>query len=318
MLFLIKLFMEFKENVLDRIEQTFVFMKNNFNVLVLPLIIFYVLVYLFFCYGWIYFVNFVDTNNIYSPTNMYLIIGVVLFILIYLILDIWIILSLFKTIKDIDEENDFTISENYKYWFLNILESFKTYFYIFMYVYFIPSLIFIIVWIYFIYIQMGNILNDSLLAHISNFIWIWVVLFLWLFIYIIYRSYKVVFAIPSAVSKGVFDKENFKYSVSLTKWNWWRIVWNFLLVWIIIWILTYIINMPFESHSIFDTMSKNFNNLDINKIIQEFNNSKISTQSIIQDVVWRLIMTIVLLFTSIFTYIFFKRLEVEKSSQETI
>lgn len=312
--------MEYKENVLDRIEQSFVFMKDNFKVLFFPLVIFYVWVYFLFTYTWVYFMDSFDVNNLYSVWNMYLFSWAILFGLIYLTFEIWVLLWLFKTICDIDDWNEFDVVSNYKYWFLNIFESFKTYYYMFMYVYLIPSIIFIGWWIYFI--NIAWLWLEWVKDFFSKNMWVLIlgaVLITFFFIFFItYRSNKTVFSIVSAVSKNTFDKENFEFSVSITKGNWWRVFWNFFLVWIIIWLLTSIISSAFETHTLVDTIAKNSNNLDIDKMIKEFRVNRIFSQSIFQDIITRFITVLSLLFISIFTYIFFKRLESETLSKETI
>lgn len=260
-----------------------------------------------------------NQNDIYSSWNINLIITLSLLALWYVILEIWIILWLYKTICDIDIRNETNIQENYINWFWNIWKSFQTYYYIFMYVYGIPALLFIFWWLYFIYIQQWNMMAGNGVSHIYNFIWIWVLFLLGFFLYIVYRSNKTVFSIVSAVEKNNFEKENFNTSVSLTKWNWWRILWNFILVWVMIWIISWIMNSIFSSGwNSMDMILKNINNptnIDYNALLEWFkSNYELSIPNIVKELFWRIIMILGIIFTSIFTYLFYKRLEGENIS----
>lgn len=61
--------MEYKENVLDRIEQSFGVLTSNFLKLVLPVVIFYVGVYYIFYIVWILLIWFLDITTFLTPTN---------------------------------------------------------------------------------------------------------------------------------------------------------------------------------------------------------------------------------------------------------
>ena len=46
----------------------------------------------------------------------------------------------------------------------------------------------------------------------------------------VYRWVKTYFSLNSAVDSSEYTKENFNISVKITDWNWWRIVWNYILI----------------------------------------------------------------------------------------
>lgn len=260
-----------------------------------------------------------NQNEIYSSWNINLVITLSLFVLWYVTLEIWIILWLYKTICDIDLKKEMNLEENYKYWFSNILKSFQTYYYIFMYVYGIPALLFIFWGIYFIYIQQWNIMVGNGWDQIYNFIAIGFLLLLCFSIYIAYRSNKTVFSIVSAVEKNSFEKENFNISISITKWNWWRILWNFILVWLMISIISWIMNSIVSSGwNSMEMIFKNINNptqIDYNALLESLKSSyELSIPNIIKEIFWRIVMILWLIYTSIFTYLFYKRLKAESIS----
>lgn len=324
LLFFIKLFMIYKETFSERIKQSFSFMKNHFFTLVIPINIFYLVIYYIFNYIWMYLFALIDTKNIDSELNYQLIIYIFSIILVYLTLEIWVVIWLFRTISDLDQEKEVNVEANYKYWFSNILNLFKTYYYIFIYIYLIPSLIFILWWIYFIYMQNNNLINlkmSSTWDIISIILW-WILILILFSIYITYKSNKAIFWVVSAISNNNFEKENFDNSVSLTKWNWWRIFWNFLLIWIIISILTSIINWVFQIYSLsqYDSLLTNFdlNNLNYNNLLKNLDVKRIFQQDFLQEIVWRIIYVFTTLFISIFTYFFYKRLEFEALNKDNI
>jgi len=165
-----------------------------------------------------------------SDPTVILIISVWLFIFIlyslfYIVIFLWIL----NSIKQSLSSEKVNIIKNYKYWFSSFFRSMKTYWYIFAYVYLIPTLIFIIGWILLILWLYNDI--DILLK-----IWILILIF-WLIlsiIFIIYRWTKASFGLYSAVDSDTFDKSNFINSVYISGNIWWRVFWNIFLVWLII------------------------------------------------------------------------------------
>ncbi len=240
-----QIFMKIKAWVLDRFEQTFFLFKDNFIFLILPIFLYNIFWFIFS--SWL-FLNFIyrnthninllfdlkDFSEIYSffyniDTLIFIFLLLILFIL-YLLFYIPFILWTIRIIKQAENSQNIDILQNIKYWFSRLLKSFNTYWYIFWYIAWIPSLLFIIWWILFnlwFFFQISEQVKYIWLI----FMWIWTFLFL---IFMVYRWIKTSFSIISATREDSFDKKNFLMSISITKNNWWRILWNLLLVWIII------------------------------------------------------------------------------------
>jgi len=314
--------MIYKENVLDRIEQSFIFMKDNFLNLFLPLSIFYILWFYVFYWFWDFLMWFIDIKNIFSPLNFLIFIAIFILIITYLLLDMLLIIWIYKTIIDIDSELEINFKNIFKYSYYNLFNIFKVYYYIFIYVFLIPSIIFIVWWIYFLYLQCNDLINLSSIdkSYMLELAITWFSIFIWFIIYISYKSNKAIFWVVSAIAKEDFNRQNFNNSVNLTNWNWWRIFWNFLLIWIIISLLTSLINSVFQINTLFeastfvDNIPIENKSVDLKKILEEFKTSNPLKQWILEEITWRIIMIITLIFTSIFTYIFYKRLEFESSN----
>ena len=321
-----------KENVLDRIEQSFELFTKNFKNIFLSYFIYKFVVSIviwnviyYWAMKYIDLDSFIDldkTDTILVDlfSNSYFIIWVNLFlilILLNLILIIPFILGTFKTIKDsyLEKEN-ISYIENIKYWFKNINNSFKTYWYMFAYVALIPSLAFIVWWLLLIWWKTENV---DILFNIWSFIlWFATVLFL---VFSLYRWLKTSFSIVSAVDKDEYTKENFNNSVSITKNNWWRIVWNFMLLGLIIsliwWLFSWVIwifkisNFDF---SILDNLWADSLSPENIKVLTD-NLTKSATEFSIVNFLISIIELIIdicfIVFTFVFTYLFYKRLEFE-------
>jgi len=319
-----------KEWVFDRIEQSFDLFKNNFKNIFLSYFLYKLFVFIFWViiYYWIFnFINFDNfwinnSLNFFSEifSNTYFLIWVNIFIilvLLNLILIIPFILATIKTIKDsfLEKENiDFV--ENIKYWFKNLYNSFKTYWYIFAYIALIPAFFIIIWWILLIIWDTQNLDNFSQIW--LYILWFWFIL---LIIFWFYKWLKTSFSIYSAVDENKYTKENFEKSLKITENNWWRILWNFLLLSIFISIISWIINSILWIINIWS--SNIFSNLDYHSL----QNWKFSPEQInnIMDSLWsfsiiEFIINIIklvfdnifIIFSFVFTYIFYKRLELEK------
>jgi hypothetical protein len=206
--------------------------------------------------------------------------------IVYLILFLPVLIWLIKTIYNIINQEEINLSDNLKYWFKRIWKSFKTYWYVFSYVALIPSIIFIIWWI----INIAWYFYWWLLASI----W-WIILFLSMFYFVysvIYKWLKAKFALYSAIDKNEFTKENFENSIKITKNNWWRIFCNLLVVWLLIIIFSLLITFIFS-------LLPNFSSFLLNSIFYWFLNNVVTTTYAV--------------FAIIFTYLLFKRLELENS-----
>lgn len=328
-----------KEKMMDRIEQSFVLFKNNFFKIFLP----------FFLYNFVYFLiwyfsyinasvfisnQFLDSTaipdlfSLLNNTSSVIFISIAtIFFLLYLLLYIPLYISLIKSIKDWFESNSIDIKKNLYYWFTRTLKSFTTYYFIFIYVLWIPALLFITWWVLFnltFFLELEVVFRD---------ISIWLMIFsLILFIFFsIYRGLKSRFWLISAIDQDSYGKDNFKKSVHFTKGNWTRMLWNIFFVWLIVWlvktILTSITSLlsVLKPSSLFDYISVE----DITSIANWWNiNEVVKVEDIkmffewiwkfellwfIQSIINVWINTIWLIFTTVFLYILFKRIEIEKN-----
>ncbi len=327
-----------KEWVFDRIEQTFILFKNNFKNIFLGYFLYNFMVFIIIwniIYYWILkFVdlssfNFDKSENIIADlfSNTYFIIWVNIFLillLLNLILVIPFILGTIKTIKEAFEgKENIDFLKNIRYWFKNINNSFRVYWYIFVYVALVPSIFIIIWWLLLILWQVKHI--DILLQF-----WIFILSFSFLFlmIFMIYKWLKTKFSIISAVDKDNYSKENFDFSVSITNWNWLRIIGNLMFVWIIISLVVWIFNSIISLFDFSNNDNINFlKDININEIKQEeveniilnlnksFMDFSISTFLI--NIVKLIINVVSIMFVFTFNYIFFKRLEYEYKVEKT-
>lgn len=323
-----------KENFSDRFSQTFKILKENFTKLFLPFFIYnfisivilwtiskYYFYTSFLAIKWENTINYFGLLN--NPIIIILIIIWVLLFIWYLILFIPIFLALIKSINQIYNEEEINYNENLKYWFSNILNSFKTYWYIFVYVSLIPAIIFIFWWLLFnIWLYFNN------LKYLVN-IW-WIIIFISLLIFIfysIYRWIKAKFALYSAVSNNNFTKNDFNNSISITENNWRRIFWNLFLLWIllsiiisiiwwIIWLFMFVNSNPSFITNFFhwydSTLNIKINNP--NEFLETFK-SYFNNFSFLSEIINKTINTVLQTFSSIITIIFifllFKRLKLE-------
>lgn len=310
-----------KEWVLDRIEQTFHLIKKDFIKISLPVILYNVfcLVLVFNLVLFLFFhffpINLENTNSlsIFSDLSLLIYIFIWLFSIYFLFLIIFI-LWIVKSISQLYNWEKVLIKENILYWFKNLKNSFKTYYYVFLYVALIPSLFIIVGWI---------LLNLSFYLwwdyHFLAYLWsfflvVWALLFVW---YSFYRWLKSKFAIYSAVDKDTYTKENFDSSISITKNNFLRILWNIIIISMIVWLVSSFISSIFDffHKSIFEKLSFILSN-DRESILDSINSiTHISISSLIFSWITSIINSIWMVFSMSFIYVFYKRLELEKEKQ---
>ena len=330
-----------KASVLDRFEQSIWILRENFMKLIIPVFFFYIWCFWVLWGLYSYFsINLlaplfenIDTSSVavfgelYSSVYVMMYISIVIFFTIFnLILIIPITLWTYKTIKQIIKEEKITVWSNIMYWFANIFESFKTYWYIFAYVALIPAVLFIIFWLLLNYSLIQNIWGEIQTLSIYGLIFS-CVLFLF---FAIYRWQKTSFAIASAVNENSYSQPNFKDALWITQWNWWRIFGNFLLVGFILSMVVSFINQPiniiFSSNSIIEF--NKIESLNTMGMFMWWNTWNLSTENILQsirintddysyllafvrDFIHAIIASIQFVFILIFTFVFMKRLQIE-------
>ena len=324
-----------KEEIFDRIEQSFELFKDNFVKLILPIFLYTFLTATVFISIWTFFLvkywqtfsqNFIDKDSIdtlsflqYSPEIIIWISVWIILILLYVIFYIPFVLATIKWIKNAYNWEDIDVKKNIFYWFKSILKSFQTYWYIFAYVALIPAIIWIIWWILAIYGMSYN--ND-------NYTTIWAItagIALILFIFFsIYRWMKSNFALYSAIDKEQYTKDNFKNSVGITDKKWWRIFGNILLTWIIVSLVTWVIQSWIKSFDSWfsiwawaDTISELKENPEaIFKLADEILATYSPITNFILNTLQGFINSVMTVFIMIFIYILYKRLEIESSISE--
>lgn len=323
-----------KKGVFERIEQSLEIFKKNFIAIFAPMFIYKIFTSLIIWnIIYYYWMNYFDFNNLWNSSDInwmladafsdtWFVIGVNVFIILILLNLIFVIPFIIATIKSIKQAYEWEIKidylKNISYWFKNLSNSFRTYWYMFVYVLLIPALILIFWWLLLIFGQLQNLDNIlQIWIFISGF---WLIL---LMFFILYRWYKTTFSITSAVDNDEYSKENFKISVKVSNSNWWRIVWNFILLSILIstvwWITSLIIWIFKISSSDLSFLSLiNFQNPQITpetitQIVSSFTKwlGEFSISKFIISFIELFVKLLFLIFTIIFTYIFYKRLELE-------
>ncbi len=326
--------MEAKEKFFDRIDQSFILLKWNFKHLFIPLFLYNILSYIIFFilfFGLIFFVwtSLSKVQNIASEqlnpsmilenfwvANLTLsVVLVILWIISILILYIPFFIWTVKSIKQAYSWENINCKENIISSFWDILKSFKTYWYIFAYVFLIPFLVFIVAGLVFIF---WTVLENSLLNKIAWIIFIFSILSF--VIIAIYRWLRSTFSIYSAVDKNEYTKENFNFSISITKSKLWRIFWNFALILIITSVLSSMLNwviwaiIPWSwSSEITETGNHLKDVINGILILKEY---MFSISYVLESLATSVISTFFWVFMLVFSYVFFKRLEIENSPKE--
>ncbi len=328
------------EKVLDRIEQSFELFKVWFKLLVIPFFIYYLISFWFISIILIYissswiiesFLGNWNSNilaNLFSSSKLVIIAVLFIFFwIIYLTIYMPFIVYSIKIIWNIYNKKpiwDFKI--NFIFALSRFWVMMKTYWYIFAYVALIPSFFFIL-W--------GWIFNVSYFMDLNSsfkFIW-WALMIIWILLFIvfaIYRWLKTTFSLYSAIDNDDYTKENFNFSIKITKNKWYRILWNLMIIWIIIsllsWIASNVIWIFFSSHSWYSDIISSFwswSSIDFSNI--ESSLWWVDNKNLINDVVSNFsffnyivsgffqifINTVWKIFIIIFIYVFYKRLVFE-------
>ncbi|MCD5380631.1 glycerophosphoryl diester phosphodiesterase membrane domain-containing protein, partial [Candidatus Gracilibacteria bacterium] len=258
-------------------------------------------------------------NILYNPTAQIIFLTVILLFLAYLILYIPFLLGLLKSISQAYNGEKPDYKSNLKYGFSNLGNSFKTYWYIFAYVALIPALLFIIGGIS---VGYGMKYETEIFTNIGGIIvGISLIIFL---VFSIYRGTKAAFGLQSAVDSNNYSLENFKQSVKITKEKFWRILGNFMLVGFIGGLVVGMIMGVVDNFgSSFGMGANTFfekiqgDGIDAEIAFQAILNELISSYSpianIITNTIQGVIKTTFSIFLIVFTYMFFKRLEIESN-----
>lgn len=311
-----------KEKFLDRMEQTFMILINQKELLIWSAVI----------YGGIYIITMILWKIlmgilifdalffIHSINYVILIMGCVVW-LSSVIIYIGIFLGFIKYLSDINKWLSVKLKISIICGMKKIPSSCYTYYYIFLYVYLIPALFFI-GWLVFI---LSDLMNGKIglerWVYNSQYANIWFILigisFFLSVYFVIYRWIRSSFALYNAVDKDDFSKTSFRYSLHLTENQWMRIFWNLIWMGFIIWLATSIFSgLLSTGGSSIDTDSfmaiKEGNLINIKHILNGVFSIGIGNilSSILSGIVW--------LFSLTFTYIFFKRLELESWAQKIV
>ena len=244
-----------KKELFDRVWQSFEFFFKFLKGILLPVFLYYFLFWTLFSFintsfsvwylwddffkqlsvsiAWIEEGNSLDLfTSIISNSKIvflgYFSMVVWLFTALILIpIKLWLI----RWIKQWFNAESINILDNFKFWIENFLNSFKTYWYIFAYVYLYPALAFIALSLVLLVFMQNKDLMDTYSGILMTIAIVSAVFSIW---FIIVRWIKATFALFSAVDNDSFTEEDFKNSIKPTHNNLWRIFWNILLFWLIV------------------------------------------------------------------------------------
>ncbi len=339
---------EFKAGVMERMEQTFwlLFSRKMIIFILSTIVVFKIFTFIFF--GVLESSSmkniFGENPESFSEENAASLLGSTSLVISFLVYTTTIIifsffsiclqLSLIRTVKEqFNGNNELTIEENVLYGIKNLWNSMYTYYRYFLYVLIIPSIWFIVWGIFLIFaIQNGGKITHEwetpLVTYATFFLVAWV--FVGWFI-ALYRSLQSCFFLVSAIDKDNFSRDNFQESVSVTKGKWWRVFWNFLLAWIIIGLCTSIFSgvLGIVWFAWWDGSSKLESIVSLATkpwVLENPSSTKEILKTLWSSSFWSLEITVWALkqlidafassFILIFSYIFLKRLELEKREEE--
>ena len=230
-----------KEEAFERIGQSVkLFFKNYFwiAVFMLTLSIVNTFVIKFFTgniiteklLGWS-----TSAAELYTPQNMILLIVWIIWFLVFSLLNIPVLTATIKSIQQAYRSEKIHVKDNFSYALRNFIGILQVYVMKFFYIYGIAVAIFIIGLLMILIWLIGNV------AWVTES-WMFIAGISWLIglVYLIIRWVRATIVMVAAVDSNDFWKENFKKTIALTKNNWWRMVWNLLIVFIIIAIIGWI------------------------------------------------------------------------------
>lgn len=310
--------LEINEKFVDRVKQSIIILKNNVLQITLPMIVFNLVFLVLIPRVLLHTLPIVEmfswdvTQKIWIYMSFWLALWG-LYLLAFLFILIPVQISVVKSIKDCLEGRIIDMKFNINYWFKSIAKIFKTYWYMFVYVYLIPAALFIVGWCMFIW---WNFLSDNPIG-IASVIWsiiMWISLIVFV-VFAIYRGTKATFWIIAAIDKQEYTKDNLHKSIKLSDGKWWRVFWNLFWMGFIIGAILQLLEFVW---SIFLAFSYDWTELlsasqsddvDIQELISQF--TAFQPISFINNVLqvgfWSILWTLIV----IFSYLLFKRLEQE-------
>lgn len=309
-----------KEKFLDRIEQTFMILIGQKDLLI----------WIALMYGgfsiitmilWRILINFMIFDSFFSHTTNYimLITGWIAWLII-IFAQIWILLGIIKHLSDLNKWLPVSFKTSMLHGIQKIGVSCYTYYYIFIYTLFLPSL-FLIGGISLIILDITHgkiglgaewLRNNGEYAN-TGLIFIGVSMLLTIY-FGIYRWIRASFAIYKAADTNNFSKISFEKSLHLTDHQWVRIFGNLVWIGILVNLVMSVFNGIFSiwgsTIGVQDMLSvENSDITSIKHVMQSISPTGLWVifSSILSGVGW--------VFSITFTYLLLKRLEIEAWSE---
>lgn len=208
------------EWVIWRIKETFSFTMNNLRGIMLPLII----INLIMALATVYWVGLL------MPLSIIWIVLWIAFFIAYIILSVWVNIWIIKYISNNmnSDTSGWDCKESMSYWFSNILKWLKVWLW-YVIIYLILPILLLIIWYILVIMWSASALAETSTIITYALMWVGSIMLLVSYIWFIIKALKIVFVMYHAVDKDDYSKKQFNKSISYTKNNWWRILWNLLL-----------------------------------------------------------------------------------------
>jgi uncharacterized membrane protein YhaH (DUF805 family) len=311
-------------NLFDRIGTTFEYLFSKVWIIILVnfwfTAFFTVLIKAVFIIYAMYSSEFIwpETQFIdlfYRPELLYMILVWGIFLILYFLLIVFMVLWNVKSFQQVYHKEELTILDNFIFAKQNYFSLYKTYWYLFAYIALYPSLLFILWGILF----WGN---ASLSTPLELFKWISIAIMLisvfWFIVNAIYRTYRSIFSLYHAVVNRDFTKENFLESLEFTKWKYWRVFWNMLLISIIFQIILmtshFFLWFVYPSFISSEDIQASESFYDI---VATFHANFQILPQILMDVVSTFLTTFLWVWVSVFTFLFYKDFQKEYEDELT-